>query len=111
MKKRHLKKEELEARVESAEEEVDELKNQLADYQQALDVQQTRAIQYRQAVQALERAKAQCDIADLDETNAEQWAERIKQKFKPLRIHCFLWSRNSMFLKLRKHNSIKPISW
>jgi chromosome partition protein MukB len=25
---------------------VDELKNQLADYQQALDVQQTRAIQY-----------------------------------------------------------------
>lgn len=78
------KKEELEARVESAEEEVDELKNQLADYQQALDVQQTRAIQYRQAVQALERAKAQCGIADLDETNAEQWAERIQAKIQTI---------------------------
>jgi chromosome partition protein MukB len=31
---------------------VDELKSQLADYQQALDVQQTRAIQYQQALQA-----------------------------------------------------------
>lgn len=35
-----------EARAEAAELEVDELKSQLADYQQALDVQQTRAIQY-----------------------------------------------------------------
>ncbi|MGU3844526.1 hypothetical protein ACVZHT_23340, partial [Vibrio diabolicus] len=33
-----------------AEEEVDSLKTQLADYQQALDVQQTRALQYQQAV-------------------------------------------------------------
>lgn len=82
--KRRLLKEELEARVESAEEEVDELKNQLADYQQALDVQQTRAIQYRQAVQALERAKAQCNIADLDETNADQWAEHIQAKIQTL---------------------------
>ena len=40
----------------------------------------TRAIQYRQAVQALERAKAQCGIDDLDETNAELWAERIQAK-------------------------------
>lgn len=38
--------EENEARAEAAELEVDELKSQLADYQQALDVQQTRAIQY-----------------------------------------------------------------
>lgn len=37
-----------EARAEAAELEVDELKSQLADYQQALDVQQTRAIQYNQ---------------------------------------------------------------
>jgi chromosome partition protein MukB len=49
--------EENEARAEAAELEVDELKNQLADYQQALDVQQTRAIQYNQAQQALQRAK------------------------------------------------------
>lgn len=41
-----------EARWEAAELEVDELKSQLADYQQALDVQQTRAIQFQQALQA-----------------------------------------------------------
>ncbi|AHV56493.1 hypothetical protein AU79_22295 [Salmonella enterica subsp. enterica serovar Enteritidis str. SA19940857] len=41
-----------EARAEAAELEVDELKSQLADYQQALDVQQTRAIQYNQAISA-----------------------------------------------------------
>ncbi len=39
------RREENEARAEAAELEVDELKSQLADYQQALDVQQTRAIQ------------------------------------------------------------------
>lgn len=42
------RREENEARAEAAELEVDELKSQLADYQQALDVQQTRAIQYNQ---------------------------------------------------------------
>lgn len=36
------RQEENEARAEAAELEVDELKSQLADYQQALDVQQTR---------------------------------------------------------------------
>ena len=40
-----------------SEEEVDSLKTQLADYQQALDMQQTRALQYQQAVQALEKAR------------------------------------------------------
>ncbi|MEZ8195537.1 chromosome partition protein MukB [Vibrio cortegadensis] len=40
-----------------SEEEVDSLKSQLADYQQALDVQQTRALQYQQAVQALNKAQ------------------------------------------------------
>ncbi|GAA5646742.1 chromosome partition protein MukB [Vibrio proteolyticus] len=39
------------------EEEVDSLKTQLADYQQALDVQQTRALQYQQAIQALDKAR------------------------------------------------------
>jgi chromosome partition protein MukB len=39
------------------EDEVDSLKSQLADYQQALDVQQTRALQYQQAVQALNKAQ------------------------------------------------------
>ncbi|ANS85941.1 Chromosome partition protein MukB [Vibrio scophthalmi] len=45
-----------------AEEEVDSLKTQLADYQQALDMQQTRALQYQQAVEAL--GKAQQLLAD-----------------------------------------------
>jgi chromosome partition protein MukB len=38
-------------------EEVDSLKSQLADYQQALDTQQTRALQYQQATQALTHAQ------------------------------------------------------
>ena len=58
------KQEENEARAEAAELEVDELKNQLADYQQALDVQQTRAIQYNQALQALQRARELCHLPD-----------------------------------------------
>ncbi|XNM46527.1 hypothetical protein ACLK15_05270 [Escherichia coli] len=48
--------------AEAAELEVDELKSQLADYQQALDVQQTRAIQYNQAIAALNRAKELCHL-------------------------------------------------
>ncbi|WCE28552.1 chromosome partition protein MukB [Vibrio sp. SCSIO 43137] len=46
----------LEEETTYSEEEVDSLKSQLADYQQALDIQQTRALQYQQAVQALEKA-------------------------------------------------------
>ena len=61
-----------EARQEAAELEVDELKSQLADYQQALDVQQTRAIQYQQALQALERARELCLLPDLTAENAER---------------------------------------
>ncbi|MGL5366333.1 MAG: chromosome partition protein MukB, partial [Plesiomonas shigelloides] len=49
---------EAEELAEGAEIEVDDLKSQLADYQQALDSQQTRALQYQQAVQALEKARA-----------------------------------------------------
>ena len=36
---------------------------QLADYQQALDAQQTRALQYQQAIAALEKAKTLCGLA------------------------------------------------
>jgi chromosome partition protein MukB len=61
-----------EARLEAAEQEVDELKSQLADYQQALDVQQTRAIQYQQALQALERARELCVSPQLNADNAER---------------------------------------
>ncbi|MEG3134155.1 chromosome partition protein MukB [Rouxiella sp. T17] len=64
-----------EARAEAAELEVDELKSQLADYQQALDVQQTRAIQYQQALQAIERARELCQLPDLALENSEEWLE------------------------------------
>ncbi|HGJ5875246.1 MAG TPA: chromosome partition protein MukB [Arsenophonus sp.] len=71
---------ELEAKVEAAELEVDEIKSQLADYQQALDVQQTRAIQYQKAQQALERAKKICHLAKLSPTNAEQFLTSFEEK-------------------------------
>ena len=72
--------EENEARAEAAELEVDELKNQLADYQQALDVQQTRAIQYQQALTALERARELCHLPDLSPESAEEWLETFQAK-------------------------------
>mgnify|MGYP002618878074 CR=1 FL=1 len=72
--------EENEARAEAAELEVDELKNQLADYQQALDVQQTRAIQYNQALQALQRAKELCHLPDLTPESADEWLDTFQAK-------------------------------
>ncbi|BDH46472.1 chromosome partition protein MukB [Salmonella enterica subsp. enterica serovar Choleraesuis] len=72
--------EENEARAEAAELEVDELKSQLADYQQALDVQQTRAIQYQQAQQALNRARELCHLPDLNPESAEEWLETFQAK-------------------------------
>ncbi|MCL2900004.1 chromosome partition protein MukB [Brenneria tiliae] len=69
-----------EARADAAELEVDELKSQLADYQQALDVQQTRAIQYQQAQQVLERARTLCQLPDLTADNAHEWLESYQAK-------------------------------
>ncbi|MEE3662695.1 chromosome partition protein MukB [Brenneria sp. g21c3] len=69
-----------EARADAAELEVDELKSQLADYQQALDVQQTRAIQYQQAQQALERARTLCRLPDLTVDNVDEWLESYQAK-------------------------------
>ncbi|MBJ7220564.1 MULTISPECIES: chromosome partition protein MukB [unclassified Brenneria] len=69
-----------EARADAAELEVDELKSQLADYQQALDVQQTRAIQYQQAQQALERARTLCQLPQLTADNADEWLESYQAK-------------------------------
>ncbi|UNP90047.1 chromosome partition protein MukB [Aeromonas encheleia] len=67
---------EVEERKELAQAEVDSLKTQLADYQQALDIQQTRAIQYRQAVQALDSAREQCELPGL---SAEQASDTLHQ--------------------------------
>ncbi|MCI4226109.1 chromosome partition protein MukB [Dickeya dianthicola] len=72
--------EENEARADAAEQEVDELKSQLADYQQALDVQQTRAIQYNQAQQALERARDLCQVPELTPDNADEWLDSFQAK-------------------------------
>ncbi|MEY8710822.1 chromosome partition protein MukB [Mangrovibacter phragmitis] len=72
--------EEYEARAEAAELEVDELKSQLADYQQALDVQQTRALQYQQALQALNRARELCNLPDLTADSADEWLDTFQAK-------------------------------
>ncbi|MEC5341788.1 chromosome partition protein MukB [Brenneria populi] len=69
-----------EERADAAELEVDELKSQLADYQQALDVQQTRAIQYQQAQQALERARELCRLPDLSVDNVDDRLESYRAK-------------------------------
>ncbi|HHF0482423.1 TPA: chromosome partition protein MukB [Vibrio antiquarius] len=63
-----------------AEEEVDSLKTQLADYQQALDVQQTRALQYQQAVQALEKAKQLLGDDSLTAESAQALVAELKNK-------------------------------
>lgn len=63
-----------------AEEEVDSLKTQLADYQQALDVQQTRALQYQQAVQALEKAKKLFGDDSLTAESAQALVSELKSK-------------------------------
>src|SRR5699024_956215 len=74
------RQEENEARAEAAELEVEERKSQLADYQQALDVQQTRAIQYNQAIAALNRAKELCHLPDLTADSAAEWLETFQAK-------------------------------
>ncbi|WP_260258854.1 chromosome partition protein MukB [Vibrio intestinalis] len=63
-----------------SEEEVDSLKTQLADYQQALDVQQTRALQYQQAVQALDKAKQLLDDDSLTAESAQSLVSELKNK-------------------------------
>lgn len=87
------RQEENEARAEAAELEVDELKSQLADYQQALDVQQTRAIQYNQAIAALNRAKELCHLPDLTSDSAAEWLETFQAKELEATEKCSLLSR------------------
>ncbi|MFC3023549.1 chromosome partition protein MukB [Vibrio zhugei] len=62
-----------------SEEEVDSLKTQLADYQQALDVQQTRTLQYQQAVNALEKAQTLLGDESLTAENAIPRVAKLKQ--------------------------------
>ncbi|PSV31137.1 chromosome partition protein MukB [Photobacterium sp. GB-27] len=62
------------------EEEVDSLKTQLADYQQALDMQQTRALQYQQAVQALEKARDLSGDHQMLPDQAPPYLAQLKQQ-------------------------------
>ncbi|WP_417617068.1 chromosome partition protein MukB [Oceanisphaera sp.] len=66
----------------AADDEVDSLKTQLADYQQALDTQQTRAIQYRQARAALGEAKVKCGLPELtpEQAKAEEQAHQAREQ-------------------------------
>ena len=75
---------ELEQKKLQSEGEVDSLKSQLADYQQALDVQQTRAIQYRQAIKALESARELCQRPDLDVTGVAREQAQFKEQERQL---------------------------
>ncbi|MBP8039354.1 MAG: chromosome partition protein MukB [Aeromonadaceae bacterium] len=74
----------LEQRKQLTEGEVDSLKSQLADYQQALDIQQTRAIQYRQAIKALESARELCNRPDLDVTGVAREQAQFKEQERQL---------------------------
>ncbi|WP_375750279.1 chromosome partition protein MukB [Vibrio sp. HN007] len=69
---------EAEERSYVSEEEVDSLKSQLADYQQALDVQQTRALQYQQAMQALEKARMLIQDEALSAENVQVTLNQLK---------------------------------
>lgn len=75
---------ELEQKKQQTDGEVDSLKTQLADYQQALDIQQTRAIQYRQAIKALESARELCGRPDLDVTGVAREQSLFKEQERQL---------------------------
>lgn len=64
--------------------QVEDLRDELADYQQALDAQQTRALQYRQALQALEKAKQGCGLTHLTAENAEDFYVEFSEQLEAL---------------------------
>lgn len=75
---------ECEEKLQIKEEEVDDLKSQLADYQQALDAQQTRVIQYQQASQALEKVRAVFEDQNLTVSDAEAHLKAISGQLNEL---------------------------
>lgn len=70
--------------IDEAEREVDDIKNQLADHQHALDRQQTRTIQYQQALDALEKAKTLCEISELTCANVDGYVAIYTTKEKEI---------------------------
>ncbi|KGQ48200.1 cell division protein MukB [Gallibacterium anatis] len=70
--------------VEAIEEEIESIRDQLADYQQALNAQQTRSVQYQQAVQTLEKAKNITGITTLTAESAEQYQAEFEEQAEVL---------------------------
>lgn len=68
-----------EARLDGLVQEVDSLQSQLADQQQALDQQQIQAVQYQQALEALEVARTCCQQPELLPETVPSWQQRVKQ--------------------------------
>lgn len=71
-------------RADQADDHVEELRSQMADYQQALDAQQTRALQYQQAINALEKAKQLTGLANLDLNNIEDYHAEFEAQAEDL---------------------------
>lgn len=76
--------EEQKSAIEVVETEIDDLRNQLADYQQALDAEQTKAVQYQQAIQVLKKAKDLCGLSDLNQENAEIYRDEFAEQVDTL---------------------------
>ncbi|QIW16220.1 cell division protein MukB [Pasteurellaceae bacterium RH1A] len=85
----HEQAESAQERADQAEEVVEDLRSQLADYQQALDAQQTRALQYQQAVNALEKAKQLCGLPNLDLHNIEDYHSEFAAQAEELTDQVF----------------------
>jgi len=71
-------------RKQQSEQEVDTLKSQLADYQQALDVQQTRALQYQQACRMLAQLRQQVDEPGLTTNDVPKRVQAWQQRQQEL---------------------------
>ncbi len=69
--------EEAQAQFEALDLEVDEIRTQLADYQQAIDAQQTRALQYNQAHAALEKAQQVTGLTNLSVKNVDAYYQEF----------------------------------
>lgn len=76
------------------EHEVDSLKSQLADYQQALDIQQTRALQYQQAIQALDKVRDQMGDPTFDVDRCQQTITLLTEEQHQLTAHLLQLKHN-----------------
>jgi chromosome partition protein MukB len=68
-----------EVRLDELVHEIDSLKSQLADQQQALNQQQIQSIQYQQALQALEQARTCCQQPELQPETARQQQQCVEK--------------------------------